>query len=96
MGYQRLRASFFVRPSGETFGRARPLKFTEKEVIWARDGQHCLICGQYVVPWGGGFSPFEDARGHIDHIIPRSRGGQNDPSNLRLLCYSCNSSKGAA
>jgi 5-methylcytosine-specific restriction endonuclease McrA len=33
--------------------------------------------------------------GTIDHIIPVSRGGTNDVDNLRLLCRSCNSKKGA-
>lgn len=30
---------------------------------------------------------------HIDHRIPLSRGGTNDPSNLVLACASCNLSK---
>lgn len=30
----------------------------------------------------------------IDHIIPRSRGGTDDPENLQLLCAACNSMKG--
>lgn len=30
----------------------------------------------------------------IDHIIPRSRGGTDDPDNLQLLCAACNSTKG--
>lgn len=30
---------------------------------------------------------------HVDHIIPLSRGGNNWPTNLQLLCPSCNLSK---
>jgi 5-methylcytosine-specific restriction endonuclease McrA len=29
----------------------------------------------------------------IDHIIPKSRGGQDNPENLHVLCGACNSSK---
>jgi ATP adenylyltransferase len=29
----------------------------------------------------------------VDHIIPRSRRGTDDPDNLQALCYSCNSMK---
>jgi len=35
------------------------------------------------------------AQMHIDHIIPRSRGGTSDETNLWLACAWCNSYKGA-
>lgn len=30
---------------------------------------------------------------HIDHVIPVSRGGSNDPSNIVISCQPCNQSK---
>ena len=32
---------------------------------------------------------------HLDHIIPLSRGGMHDDSNLQILCVHCNLSKNA-
>jgi ATP adenylyltransferase len=29
----------------------------------------------------------------VDHIVPRSRGGTDEPANLQALCYRCNSMK---
>lgn len=29
----------------------------------------------------------------VDHILPRNKGGDDDPANLQALCYSCNAMK---
>jgi hypothetical protein len=31
----------------------------------------------------------------VDHVVPLARGGTNDPTNLQVLCLSCNTRKGA-
>jgi len=38
---------------------------------------------------------YEFSELHVDHILPRSRGGGNEQTNLQVLCVWCNSSKGA-
>jgi len=44
----------------------------------ARFGDKCCICGAEDVPLS------------IDHIVPRSEGGDNSLENLRLVCLRCN------
>lgn len=48
----------------------------------------CAGCGEKLKKTGKG-------KYHIDHVMPLSRGGGNDPGNLQLLCPPCNFSKGA-
>ena len=49
--------------------------------IYERDGYRCRYCGGYE----GGLS--------LDHIMPWSRGGSDDPSNLATACAPCNTKK---
>lgn len=53
-----------------------------RRTIMGQDGACCQNCGS-------------SDRLSIDHILPLSRGGSDDPENLQVLCKSCNSSKGA-
>jgi hypothetical protein len=45
-------------------------------------GYRCALCGA-------------SERLSVDHIVPLDQGGTNDIRNLRALCRSCNSRKGA-
>jgi hypothetical protein len=47
----------------------------------------CQICGR---------TAHEDGvKLHVDHKLPKARGGTNDPENLWVLCKDCNLGKGA-
>jgi len=48
--------------------------------VFDRDKGRCRMCGR-------------NENLHIDHIIPRARGGSDDLENLWLLCRECNLSK---
>ncbi|HEY6021327.1 MAG TPA: HNH endonuclease signature motif containing protein [Candidatus Paceibacterota bacterium] len=44
---------------------------------------YCRLCGQY------------RGRLHKDHIIPRFKGGGNNPKNIQLICANCHQDKTA-
>lgn len=48
-----------------------------------RRDRRCQLCGA---------GPKDDVL-EIDHIVPRSKGGSNDPGNLQVLCSRCNRGK---
>lgn len=54
--------------------------------IVRRDNQTCQVCGKIL----------KDDEIRIDHIIPFSKGGPTEESNLRVLCEECNRKKGAS
>lgn len=91
-----LKARFFVAPDGTTIEKAASLKVAVRREIFARDGWTCQYCG-CPVEWNKPYGyPYRgNAPGHVDHVFARARGGQNDPSNLKLACETCNESKGA-
>ena len=53
--------------------------------VFQRDGGRCQICGA---------TQADGVRLHVDHIVPVSKGGKTELSNLRVLCERCNLGKG--
>jgi CRISPR/Cas system Type II protein with McrA/HNH and RuvC-like nuclease domain len=58
----------------------KPLKINRKR-LYKRDDNQCVYCG---------------SKKHltIDHVLPKSRGGDNSWKNLVTCCLSCNLKKG--
>lgn len=59
-----------------------------------RDGDRCGVCNRKVdITLKSG--PKGSRRGpSVDHVVPRSLGGSDDPSNLRLTHWGCNQKRG--
>ena len=54
-----------------------------RRALFARDGWRCVYCGS-----GGG-------RLTLDHVVPRSRGGESVWENVVTACAPCNHRKGS-
>jgi len=54
-----------------------------------RNGFTCQMCGA-VAGEPHPFDPTRKTRLHIGHIVDKSMGGGDDPSNLRAICSVCN------
>lgn len=52
--------------------------------VFRRDGFACQYCGR---------TAKEDIKLHIDHILPKSKGGSLSMDNLITACYECNEGK---
>jgi hypothetical protein len=54
-----------------------------RQFVFERDSYTCQYCGK------------KDKKLECDHIVPVSRGGGHDISNLKTACFECNRSKGS-
>jgi len=62
-------------------------------MVFARDGNACVYCSRKE----GEYTARETKRDgylHVDHVIPLTHGGSDDPSNLVTACGPCNLFKG--
>jgi len=60
-----------------------PVRLTRRN-IYARDRNHCQYCGKR----------FSTTELTLDHVVPRSRGGQMRWGNIVCSCVQCNVRKG--
>lgn len=64
---------------------SRQISMITQRRVLRRDNYICQMC----------HTPIPDDKINFDHIIPWSKGGSSDESNIRLLCESCNKSRGS-
>jgi len=69
--------------SGAGYQQGTLAGYEVREYLLERDGRHCMYCGKTGIPL------------QVEHVIPRSRGGSNRPSNLVMACEDCNTKKAA-
>lgn len=78
---------------------------TTRKLVIERDGTYCRHCGHgpmlltwRVSPKGkvklyNDWETLGDKTIELDHIVPESKGGDNDPENLVVVCDDCNRRK---
>jgi 5-methylcytosine-specific restriction enzyme A len=59
-----------------------PIPEYVRDYVLKRDNYKCKQCSK-------------TSNLHIDHLKPLAKGGENDLSNLQILCSSCNLAKGS-
>lgn len=76
----------YVQSGGydENGNRIFPQDWQEiKALVYRRDGRLCQYCGSAEGPF------------HVDHVIPRIKGGPDTIDNLVVACAPCNARKGS-
>jgi 5-methylcytosine-specific restriction endonuclease McrA len=74
------RSAHDSRPRRESLRKRLGLRLSR--AIDARDGGRCVYCGATAEESGSHL--------HLDHVTPRSLGGEDSPDNLVTACRGCN------
>ncbi len=64
--------------------RKTPIVKFSRQNLYIRDGGRCQYCGAF----------YEEKELTYDHVIPRSKGGQTEWTNVVTCCIRCNLKKG--
>lgn len=72
-----------TNPPRKSKPRTDGARYLAIKFIIERDGPTCYLCG----------TPVDHLTGQIEHIIPMSRGGSNEPHNVAVACEPCNRDK---
>jgi hypothetical protein len=67
----------------------RAISKETRAYVLDRNGFTCQMCGA-VAGEPHPYDPTRKTRLHLGHIIDKSKGGGDDPSNLRAICSVCN------
>lgn len=68
---------------------ARGISKETRAFVLDRNGFTCQMCGA-VAGEPHPFDPTRRTRLHIGHVIDKTMGGSDDPTNLRAICSVCN------
>lgn len=67
----------------------RSISQETRAYVLDRNGFTCQMCGA-VAGEPHPYNPSRKTRLHLGHIVDKTQGGTDDPSNLRALCSVCN------
>jgi len=68
---------------------ARVVSKETRALVLDRNGYTCQMCGASAGE-PHPYDPQQQTRLHIGHVLDKSLGGTDDPSNLRAICSVCN------
>lgn len=65
--------------------RGARLEPVRRATVWHRDHGICYLCG----------APADEARWHLEHVVPLALGGEHSYANVKVSHPRCNLRKGA-